>query len=63
MDLALALEEVIVILVAIELVELAYHIYRMRIHEKKVDQHLAKMNLYVQKIDQHMQDLEKRTTK
>ena len=36
-------------LVTIELVELAYHIYRMRIYEKKIDLHLTKIDTHILK--------------
>jgi len=63
LDLTQLLEELILVFVAIELAELAYHIYKMRTYEKKIDQHLTKMDAHILKMDQHLNGLENRMTK
>jgi len=63
LDLTQLLEELILVLVTIELAQLAYHIYKMRTYEKKIDQHLTKMDAHILKMDQHVNGLENRMTK
>jgi len=63
LDLTQLLEELILVLVTIELAELAYHIYKMRTYEKKIDQHLTKMDAHILRMDQHVNQLENRMTK
>ena len=63
MDLTQLLEELILLLVSIELVQLFYHIYKMRTYEKKIDKHLIKMDEHILKMDQHVNELEERMTK
>jgi len=58
LDLIQLLEELILVLVIIELAELAYHIYKMRAYERKIDNHLTKMDAYILRMDQHMHELE-----
>jgi len=53
----------VLILIVIELVELAYHIWRMRRYEKKIDQHLTRMDAHMLKMDQYVNTLENRMTK
>jgi len=70
LDFTQLLEELILVLVSVELAELAYHIYKMRSYERKIDQHLSKMDAHVLKMDshvlkmdQHLRELEIRMTK
>jgi len=58
LDLIQLLEELILAVVIIELIELAYHIYKMRKYEKKIDQHLAKMDTHMHRMEQHLHELE-----
>ncbi len=62
MDLLESLELVILVLVSIEVVELAFHIYKMHGYEKRIDHHLERMDSHIIKMDQHLSELEKRMT-
>ena len=63
LDLTQLLEELILLLVSIELVQLLYHIYKMRTYEKKIDKHLIKMDEHILKMNQHVSEIEERMTK
>jgi len=58
LDLVQLLEELILVVVIAELLELAYHIYKMREYEKKINQHLAKMDAHMLRMEQHLHELE-----
>jgi hypothetical protein len=69
LDLTELMEILILVLVSTEVIELAYHISKMNLHERKIDQYLIKMNEHVDKInlhmfkmDQHLKALESRIT-
>ena len=59
MDLTESLELVILVLVSIEVVELAFHIYKMRGYEKRIDHHLEKMESHITKMDSHITRMDK----
>lgn len=63
LDLTELLEAVILVLVSTELVELAYHLHKMKGYEGKIDHHLTKMDEHITKMDEHINELEDHMTK
>lgn len=57
LDVTELLEGLILALLIIELVELGYHIYKIRGYEKKIDQHLTKMDTHIAAMEQHIHEL------
>ncbi len=63
MDVTELLELVILTLLIIEIMQLTYHLWRMRSYEQKIELHIEKMESHIGVMDKELDEIRKASAK